>query len=262
MGRPGSPRRRRQSALRTIPVSSSPSLDIVVSVNRLPHTYPRRILPVNLFFWETTLLPATIWRDGWRCFGVLHGPERRLRRALPGIRGPAGPLRQAPRVGAGSPCRRRRLRFRGAASPLRLRRGGGRGLRPRSGPVPPRPRGDRGVLGHLPHRPPAGRPRPLSWQLAGPRTPGRGGTLSPGRRLGHLEGRGDPPPDPQLRAPAARERYNASPRECGGGGDRVPSELCVGGEPEGPVPDDAPDFPRRRAQDREKRHPSLPPLPR
>src|SRR3972149_5056125 len=127
MGRPGSPRRRRQSALRTIPVSSSPSLDIVVSVNRLPHTYPRRILPVNLFFWETTLLPATIWRDGWRCFGVLHGPERRLRRALPGIRGPAGPLRQAPRVGAGSPCRLARVRGPGGAFAPRPPAGGGGG---------------------------------------------------------------------------------------------------------------------------------------
>src|SRR4030067_323006 len=132
----------------------SPLLDFFpIASNRLSNTYPRGIVPVNLFFWETAIIPATIGRDGRRCIGVLHGPERRLRRALPGIRGPAGPFRQAPRNGAGSPCRRRRLRLRGAAAFLRLPGGRLRGVRRRSrprrpgqgetGPVSPRALGDR-----------------------------------------------------------------------------------------------------------------------
>src|SRR3972149_5392588 len=116
----------------------SPLLDFFpIASNRLSHTYPWGIVPVNLFFWETALLPATIGRDGRRCFGVLHGPERRLRRSLPGIRGPAGPFRQAPRNGEGSPCRRRRPGLPGAAAFIRLRGGRVRGLRPRAGPGRP-----------------------------------------------------------------------------------------------------------------------------
>src|SRR3990170_958601 len=153
----------------------SPLLDFFpIASNRLSHTYPRGIVPVNLFFLETALLPATIGRDGRRCIGVLHGPERRLRRALPGIRGPAGPFRQAPRNGAGSRCRRRRLRLRGAAASLRLLGGRVRGFRPGSGPgrpgkgetgpVSPSALGDRRVLRHpsdrLSPRPPPSLPWP------------------------------------------------------------------------------------------------------
>src|SRR3990172_1828099 len=243
-----------------------------IASNRLFHTYPRKIAPVNLFFWETALLPATIGPDGRRCIGVLHGPERRLRRALPGIRGPAGPFRQTPRNGAGSPCRRCRLRLRGAAASLRLRGGRVRGLRSRSGPgrpgkgetgpVSPRAPGDRRVLRRPSDRLSAGRPCSLPGQLAGPRTPGRGGALPPRRRFGHLGGWGDPPPDPQLRAPPARKRHDASSHERGGGGDRVPPELRLGGEPEGQVTDRAQVLRGRPARCREKRDPPLPSLSR
>src|SRR3972149_2551944 len=108
----------------------------------------------------------------------------------------------------------------------------------------------------------AGGPRSLPGQLAGPRPPGRGGALPPRRRFGHLGGWGDPPPDPQLRAPPARKRHDASSHERGGGGDRVPPELRLGGEPEGQVPDRAQVLRGRPPRCREKRDPPLPSLSR